>query len=330
MSRRRPADAVAPTPAPLRAPPLPADVARRLPRRDDALHGVGDPAHPVGRAAVSRRAALARFLADMLDHRAWVGCVPWDLIQPAFMFMVGVSLPYSIASRRAKGQSFGRMLAHSAFRPSCSIALGIFLRSQARAQTYFTFEDVLTQIGLGYVFLFLLAWTRPRDAARRRGDCILVGYWAAFALYPLPAAGIRHHDRRRPRRLAAPRHRLRGALGQEHEPGGPRRPVVPQSVSARAALRLQRRRLPDAELRSLARDDDLRAARRRCAAERPRGTREAARADRLERRRDRCRRRSFICWASARSSSASGRRRGPCSAPAGSRCFSPATTTSST
>ena len=56
---------------------------------------------------------LARFLADMLDHRAWVGCVPWDLIQPAFMFMVGVSLPYSIASRRAKGQSFARMLAHS-------------------------------------------------------------------------------------------------------------------------------------------------------------------------------------------------------------------------
>src|SRR5688572_33376898 len=71
----------------------------------------------------------ARFLASMLDHRAWVGCAPWDLIQPAFMFMVGVSLPFSIASRRAKGQSFGRMLAHSAYRAAVLIALGILLRS---------------------------------------------------------------------------------------------------------------------------------------------------------------------------------------------------------
>ena len=132
---------------------------------------------------------LARFLADMLDHRDWVGCVPWDLIQPAFMFMVGVSLPYSIASRRAKGQSFGRMLAHSAVRAFILIALGIFLRSQARPQTYFTFEDVLTQIGLGYVFLFLLAWTRPRRQLAA-AVLILVGYWAAFALYPLPAPGF--------------------------------------------------------------------------------------------------------------------------------------------
>jgi len=129
----------------------------------------------------------AQFLGSMLDHRAWVGCSPWDLIQPAFMFMVGVSLPFSIASRRAKGQTFGRMFAHSVFRAFVLIALGIFLRSQGRAQTYFTFEDVLTQIGLGYVFLFLLGWARPR-IQWAAAIAILVGYWAAFALYPVPPA----------------------------------------------------------------------------------------------------------------------------------------------
>lgn len=133
--------------------------------------------------------ATAGFLASMLDHRAWVGCAPWDLIQPAFMFMVGVSLPFSIASRRARGQSFGRMLAHSAYRAAVLIALGIFLRSQSRAQTYFTFEDVLTQIGLGYVFLFLLGWARPK-VQWAAAIAILVGYWAAFALYPLPPQGF--------------------------------------------------------------------------------------------------------------------------------------------
>lgn len=133
--------------------------------------------------------ATARFLAGMLDHREWVGCAPWDLIQPAFMFMVGVSLPFSVASRRARGQSFGRMFAHSVYRAVMLIALGIFLRSQSRAQTYFTFEDVLTQIGLGYVFLFLLAWVRPK-VQWAAAIAILVGYWAAFALYPLPPEGF--------------------------------------------------------------------------------------------------------------------------------------------
>jgi heparan-alpha-glucosaminide N-acetyltransferase len=131
----------------------------------------------------------ARFLASMLDHRQWVGCAPWDLIQPAFMFMVGVALPFSVASRRARGQSFGRMFAHSVYRALMLIALGIFLRSQSRSQTYFTFEDVLTQIGLGYVFLFLLAWARPK-VQWAAAAAILVGYWAAFALYPLPPAGF--------------------------------------------------------------------------------------------------------------------------------------------
>ena len=36
--------------------------------------------------------------------------------------------------------------------------LGFFLRSMHQPQTYFTFEDTLTQIGLGYVFLFLLGF----------------------------------------------------------------------------------------------------------------------------------------------------------------------------
>ena len=143
-------------------------------------------------ASVARKfpdSPTARLLADQLDHRAWIGCAPWDLIQPAFMFMVGVALPFSMASRLARGQSFGRMLLHTLWRAGILIGLGIFLRSQGRLQTYFTFEDVLTQIGLGYVFLFLLAWTKPR-VQWAAAALILAGYWAAFALYPLPPAGF--------------------------------------------------------------------------------------------------------------------------------------------
>ena len=131
----------------------------------------------------------ARFLARMLDHVQWVGWGPWDLIQPSFMFMVGVALPFSIASRRARGQPFAPQLGHAVRRALILVLLGIFLRSQSHPQTYFTFEDVLTQIGLGYVFLFLLAHASPRTQWAAAG-AILVGYWAAFALYPLPPAGF--------------------------------------------------------------------------------------------------------------------------------------------
>src|SRR6476646_3791124 len=94
------------------------------------------------------------------EHVEWQGCSLHDLIQPAFSFLVGAALPFSIASRRRKGQSFGVMVAHAAWRAVLLIFLGIFLRSLHSNQTYFTFEDTLTQIGLGYVFLFLLGFTR--------------------------------------------------------------------------------------------------------------------------------------------------------------------------
>lgn len=131
---------------------------------------------------------LWAFLAYQTEHVEWIGCTVWDLIQPSFMYMVGVALPFSMASRAAQGQSFARRLVHAAWRALLLVSLGIFLRSVGRTQTYFTFEDVLTQIGLGYVFLFLLGHTRPRTQAIAAG-LILAGTWAAFALTPLPGPG---------------------------------------------------------------------------------------------------------------------------------------------
>src|SRR5262249_20455342 len=76
-------------------------------------------------------------------HVEWIGCSLHDLIQPSFSFLVGVALPFSIASRRAKGQSPGRMTAHAAWRALVLVFLGVFLRSMSHKQTYFTFEDTL-------------------------------------------------------------------------------------------------------------------------------------------------------------------------------------------
>jgi predicted acyltransferase len=132
-----------------------------------------------------------RILAFNQTHAEWAGCSLHDLIQPGFSFLVGVALPYSIASRLAKGETFGKMFAHTLWRALLLIALGIFLRSTQSPQTNFTFEDTLTQIGLGYTFLFLLGFRSPRWQWTAFA-VILAGYWLAWALYPVPGAGFNY------------------------------------------------------------------------------------------------------------------------------------------
>lgn len=128
------------------------------------------------------------FLGFNQTHVEWFGCSLHDLIQPSFSFLVGVALPYSIAGRLAKGGAFGRMWAHAIWRSILLVALGVFLRSMHSPQTNFTFEDTLSQIGLGYPLLFLLGFCRPRWQWTALA-AILTGYWLAWALYPAPGPG---------------------------------------------------------------------------------------------------------------------------------------------
>ncbi len=129
------------------------------------------------------------FLAYHQTHVEWAGCSLHDLIQPGFSFLVGVALPYSLARRLASGASTSRLFWHAAWRSLILVLLGIFLRSMSSTQTNFTFEDTLTQIGLGYPFLFLLA-LRSTRVQWTAVSVILAGYWLAWALYPMPGPGF--------------------------------------------------------------------------------------------------------------------------------------------
>ena len=91
------------------------------------------------------------------------------------------------------GQGLARVTLHAAWRALILVFLGVFLRSVDRrfTQTNFTFEDTLSQIGLGYVPLFLLGLA-PRAYRWIALGVILIGYWGAFALYPLPGPGFNY------------------------------------------------------------------------------------------------------------------------------------------
>ena len=127
-------------------------------------------------------------------HTEWFGCSLHDTIQPGFSFLVGVALPYSIASRMAKGASFANLFRHALWRAFALAALGVFLRSMDHRMTYFTFEDTLSQIGFGYPFLFLLGYFSSKVRSLKwvwvTLAIILVGYWLMWAVYPAAPANF--------------------------------------------------------------------------------------------------------------------------------------------
>ena len=117
------------------------------------------------------------------SHVPWVGCAYWDLIQPSFMFMVGVSMAYSYVGRQRRGDSYARMLCHAFTRSIVLIALSIFLMSMWGDRTAWGFMNVLAQIGLGYTFLFLL-WGKSFRTQAIVALLLLAGTWVAYESYP--------------------------------------------------------------------------------------------------------------------------------------------------
>lgn len=159
-----------------------------------AASGFGLLTYAKGRLNEQPDSVLWRTIKYQTDHPQWlsnvnyVGVSYWDLIQPSFMFMVGVAMPFSYTRRLNRGDSYGRMALHAAVRSVILILLGIFLDSAHRTQTQWHFVNVLTQIGLGYMAVFLLMG-RPAWLQLLAFVAILAGYWAWFVGTPVPSAG---------------------------------------------------------------------------------------------------------------------------------------------
>ena len=149
----------------------------------------------LSRVAVAYPTSLFwKILAFNQTHVEWFGCSLHDTIQPGFSFLVGVALPYSIASRIAKGARFAELFGHALWRSLVLVALGVFLRSMDHSMTYFTFEDTLSQIGFGYPFLFLLGFYSSQAGSGKRAwatlALVLLGYWLVWARYPAAPANF--------------------------------------------------------------------------------------------------------------------------------------------
>lgn len=138
---------------------------------------------------VNAQAGPAPFHA--LQHAAWNGFTPTDLVFPTFLFVVGISIVLSTASRLARGGSKAELLWHTARRAVILIALGFVVNNfplfhMATARYY----GVLPRIGLCYfIVAALYIWKQTwKDKAVIAALC-LVGYWVLMCFVPIPGLG---------------------------------------------------------------------------------------------------------------------------------------------
>ena len=102
------------------------------------------------------------YLGQQFHHHPWNGLRFWDLIQPFFMFIVGVALPYSIANRRKKGQPEKEIRNHVFRRALLLLLLGWGLYCIGPGKIVFRFQNVLAQLSVTYLLAYLVMKRSPR------------------------------------------------------------------------------------------------------------------------------------------------------------------------
>ena len=102
------------------------------------------------------KAPSLKAIADQFEHLSWDGFVPWEMIMPSFMFMVGVSLPLALARRQAAGAGFPQTLKHVVGRAFRLVLLGQFLTCVHAGRYWYEPYETLTQLGLSYLLAFLI------------------------------------------------------------------------------------------------------------------------------------------------------------------------------
>ncbi len=105
---------------------------------------------------LSINTGLTQFLGTQLHHHEWNGLRFWDLIQPFFMFIVGVAIPFAVANRKKKGDSDRSILMHAIKRSLLLLFFGWAIYCIEPGRIVFRLQNVLAQLSVTYLVAFLI------------------------------------------------------------------------------------------------------------------------------------------------------------------------------
>ena len=114
---------------------------------------IGEVTHLYEYMADSNSSILA-WIGRQFFHHSWHGLLPWDLVEPFFMFIVGVALPFAVAARLKRGATRKQITVHVFKRSLILFVLGIWLYSISAGVVVFELWNVLTQLAFTYIIAY--------------------------------------------------------------------------------------------------------------------------------------------------------------------------------
>jgi predicted acyltransferase len=105
---------------------------------------------------IHSNSGFVHFIGTQLHHHEWHGLHFWDLIQPFFMFIVGVAIPFAVANRIKKGENNRTITMHAFRRSALLLFFGWALYFVDAGHLVFRFQNVLAQLSVTYIMAFLI------------------------------------------------------------------------------------------------------------------------------------------------------------------------------
>jgi predicted acyltransferase len=131
-----------------------------------------------------------------MNHAAWNGLTPTDLVFPTFVFVVGASIVFAFESRLKRGATRAQLAMHTVQRAAILFLLGIVVNGfPFFALDHLRIYGVLQRIAVCYlvVGLFYL-WDQRVWTKLAAIGVLLVGYWVLLRWVPVPGAGLPGRD----------------------------------------------------------------------------------------------------------------------------------------
>lgn len=130
-------------------------------------------------------------LARQMEHASWNGLRHHDTIFPLFLFIAGISFPFSYAKQRAQGKTGGEIYRKIIQRGLVLVFLGVVYNGFLTTLDFVNqrYASVLARIGLAWMFAALI-FIRTKTVVRiwLTGG-ILIGYWGLCMIGAPDAAG---------------------------------------------------------------------------------------------------------------------------------------------
>lgn len=125
-----------------------------------------------------------------LNHAAWNGWTPTDLVFPFFVFIMGVAIAFSFANRGVAGQGRGRIYRHIVIRAAVLFALGLLASyDPAKGLAQLRIMGVLQRLALCYLFASLIAMNAGTRGLAAWAAGLAALYWLLMKTVPVPGFG---------------------------------------------------------------------------------------------------------------------------------------------